>query len=276
LQAVNAGDERQPLSIPFRHILERIPNDRNSVALSDLFPYKEIKGYKIILATVKRNDSHNTEAVSVPGADHLLTNPELVWAELKHALGSAASSDSMRTLIEKSLTAKHTVRRCNVYLSTADKSVTGGLVSVLGMLARLLENSRDEYVVNTHIFVPRLDRPDDQQDRQIHKTNTLTILTQLALLIDANELTIPITSGNIHLVKRHTARLLDNIFVHEPLESDIVESSYYHLSRVAHQITCTELFAFSDKPRCTDSISTDSAHLNLNRKPLVVWQAYGA
>jgi len=243
------------------------------VALSDLFPYKEIKGYKIIFATVKRKASHKTELVGVPGADHLLTSQELVWAELKHALGFAASSDRLRTLIENSLTAKHAVRRCNVFLSTADKSVTGGLVSVLGMLARLLENSRDEYVVNTHMFVPR---SDDQPDRQIHKTNTLTILTQLALLIEANELTIPIPSGNIHLAKRHTARLLDNIFVHEPLESDIVEPSHYHFSRVAHQITCTELFAFSDKPRCTDSISTDStdsAHLKRNRKPLVVWQA---
>ncbi len=233
------------------------PSGRTLIDKQTMVPFQHLARWKVGLEAIKEKGAQSeAESVRTYGTSILLVNIRRVWTQLENsarALRSAAKSSAWSRLIGKKVTLEPNARRFNVFFSTAGGQGSGAIVAVLGLLALLIEDNREQCVVNLHLLLPGF-HPTQSEVRKFDELKTWSVLRDLALLkVKAPTLHLPFPIGDKHLTERHTSQLFDELFLHEPTGGALKEGYKSFIHRVGETALGMELSAFAEDLRRTRS-----------------------
>lgn len=150
--------------------------------------------------------------------------------------------------------------RIHVFTSICGGQGAGAVVYVLGCLAKLIEDRRENYEIFLHVFPPGFHQARDDAKKRDQMMRAISVAHDLWALRRGCSLELRLADENLYLESRHTEELFNYLSLHLPRESegDLYET---FITRVAETVINAELSPLAADLRSERSNAVELAQL---------------
>lgn len=151
-------------------------------------------------------------------------------------------------------------RRIHVFTSICGGQGAGAVIFVLGCLAKLIEDARENYEIFLHVFPPGFHQAQDDAKKKDQMMRAISVALELQALRRGGPLELILPDGKLTLEARHTEELFNYLTLHpaRASEGDLYEA---FVSRVAETVINAELSPLAADLRSERSNAAELARM---------------